>query len=404
MAVSGMAVSGRPASARRNVALLIVCQALCYFLTSVMLAVSALAGYHLAADKSLATLPHAIQWLSTMAMALPAAMLMRRLGRRNAFRWGASLGTIGALIAAYALFIEEFWWFACATVFTGAFNSFAMHYRFAAAEAADVAWRSRAISFVVGVGIISAFVGPELAKLTKDLFTPHVFAGTFLTLAVIPLLLLPVLNWVEFPAAAERDAARGRPIGRIARQPNYIVAVLSAMTAWGTMVLLMTATPIAMIVNGHSFADAAFVIQWHIFGMFAPSFVSGWLIERFGVLNIMLCGLGLAAAAISFGLSGMTVTHFWLTNVCIGVGWNLLFVSGTTLLVDTYRSEEKSGAQGLNDFTVFGTVAAFSFTAGYLQSTFGWPMVNMIVIPWIIGVACVVLWLKLRWRRAAGSG
>jgi MFS family permease len=399
-----MAVSGRPASARRNVTLLIVCQALCYFLTSVMLAVSALAGYHLADDKSFATMPHAVQWLATMAMALPAAMLMRRLGRRKAFMFGATLGTVGALIAAYALYIEAFWWFVCATVFTGAFNSFAMHYRFAAAEAADLAWRSRAISYVVGVGIISAFAGPELAKLTKDIFAPHVFAGTFLSLAVFPLFLLPLLIWVEFPdAAAERDTGNRRPIGAIARQPNYVIAVLSATTAWGAMVLLMTATPIAMIVNGHSFADAAFVIQWHIFGMFAPSFVSGWLIERFGVLNIMLCGLGLAAAAISFGVSGMTVTHFWLNNVCIGAGWNLLFVSGTTLLIYTYRPEEKSTAQGLNDFIVFGTVAAFSFTAGYVQSTFGWPVVNMIVIPWIIGVGCAVLWLKLRWRRAAAG-
>ena len=397
-----MAESDRPPSARRTVTLLIVCQALCYTVTAVMVAVTALAGYHLAVDKSLATLPHAMQWLATMAMALPAAMLMRRLGRRNAFMFGALFGTVGALIAAFALFVEEFWWFVCATAFTGAFNSFAMHFRFAAAEAADVAWRSRAISFVVGVGIVAAFAGPELAKWTKDIFETRVFAGTFLSLAVIPLFLLLVLILVDFPeAAAERDAGAGRPIGRIARQPDYVVAVLAAMTGWGTMVLLMTATPIAMIVNGHSFADAAFVIQWHIFGMFAPSFVSGWLIIRFGVSNIMLCGLLLVAAAIGFGLSGITVTHFWLTNVCIGAGWNLLFVSGTTLLIDTYRLEEKSRAQGMNDFLVFGTVAAFSFTAGYLQSAFGWSMVNLAVIPWIIGVGGAVVWLKL--RRSGGG-
>ncbi len=383
----------------RNVSLLVVCQALCNTLTTVMLATSALAGYHLAVNKGLATLPHAVQWIATMAMAIPAAMLMRRWGRKRAFMFGATFGTIGALIAAWALYVGEFWVFAGASVMTGFFAAFALHYRFAAAEAAPLEWRSQAISFVIGGGLIAAFVGPEIAKLTKDVFDGRVFAGTYLAIAAIPPLLIAVLAFTQFPGAAhERHASPARPMSRIAAQPEFIVAVLSSVIGWGTMVFPMTATPIAMIVTGHKFADAAFVVQWHVFGMFAPSFFTGWLIKRFGVLNIMLCGLALVIAAVSSGLSGMTVPQFWLTNICVGMGWNFLFISGTTLLTETYRPEEKTKAQGANDFLVFGSVALFSFTAGYIQANFGWQMVNYFVLPWVVAVGVAVLCLKRHQR------
>lgn len=384
----------------RNVCLLVICQALCNSLTTVMLATSALAGYHLAANKGLATLPHAVQWVGTMAMAIPAALLMRHWGRKAAFIFGASFGVVGGLIGAWGLFVGEFWIFVGSMILVGFFNAFGQNFRFAAAEAAPLDWRSRAISFVVGGGLIAAFIGPEIAKLTKDIYADHVFAGTYLAVAAIPLFLVAVLVFVQFPASTlERRAGSGRPISRIAAQPAYIVAVLSSVIGWGTMVFLMSATPIAMIVNGHDFTDAAFVVQWHVFGMFAPSFFTGWLISRFGVLNIMICGLVLAIAAVCFGLSGTTVSQFWLTNVCIGVGWNFLFVSGTTLLTETYEPEEKAKAQGVNDFLVFGSVAVFSFSAGLIQANFGWDAVNMFIVPWVIAVGVAVLWLK-RMQRA----
>ncbi len=395
----------RPPSPGRNVALLVACQALCNTLTTVMLATSALAGYHLAVNKGLATLPHAVQWVATMAMAIPAAMLMRRWGRKGAFAFGALFGIAGGLIGAWALYIGDFWVFASATVMTGCFAAFAQHYRFAAAEAAPLEWRSRAISFVVGGGLIAAFVGPEIAKLTKDAVAGHVFAGAYVAIAAIPIFLIAVLMFVQFPPSAEpRHGAAGRPVARIVGQPAFIVAVLSSVIGWGTMVFLMTATPIAMITSGHTFSDAAFVVQWHVFGMFAPSFFTGWLITRFGVLNIMLCGLILGLAAVGAGLSGTTVTQFWLTNVCVGMGWNFLFVGGTTLLTETYRPEEKSKSQGLNDFLVFGGVAVFSFTAGYIQANFGWYMVNLFVVPWIVIVGAAVLWLKRLRRTQAVYG
>jgi len=383
----------------RNVSLLVVCQALCNTVTTVMLATSALAGYHLAANKGLATLPHAVQWVGTMAMAIPAALLMRHWGRRRAFLFGTLFGMVGGLIATWGLFIGQFWVFVGAMVSVGFFNAFSQNLRFAAAEAAPLEWRSRAISFVVGGGLIAAFVGPEIAKLTKDVYADYVFAGTYVTVAVIPLMLVAVLVFVQFPASTlHRRAGTGRPIGRIAAQPAYIVAVLSSVIGWGTMVFLMSATPIAMIVNGHHFTDAAFVVQWHVFGMFAPSFFTGWLISRFGVLNIMISGLVLAVAAVCFGLSGTSLSQFWLTNVCIGIGWNFLFVSGTTLLTETYEPEEKAKAQGVNDFLVFGSVAMFSFSAGLIQANFGWDAVNMFIVPWIVAVGLAVLWLK-RLRR-----
>ncbi len=390
----------RSNSAPTNVTLLVICQALGNTVTAVMLATTALAGYYLAADKSLATLPHATQWVATMFMAIPAAMLMRRLGRKAAFIFGCLFGIAAGLICAYALFIKTFWMFVFGTFLIGGFNAFVQHFRFAAAEAADLEWRSRAISFVIGGGLIAAFAGPELAKLTKDLVVDREFTGTYLWMATIPIALAVVIAMVDFPAMAEeKKPGSGRPMSQIARRPVYIIAVLAGVTGWGSMVLLMTSTPIAIIVNGHQFNDAAFVIQWHIFAMFAPSFFSGWLVSRFGVLNVMLCGLVLAFSAVGTALSGLSVTHFWIANMMIGCGWNFLFVSGTSLLTEAYEPEERSKAQGVNDFVVFGSVSIFAFIAGYVQSNFGWYNVARAELPWLAFAAVAVLWFKLRHRR-----
>lgn len=380
---------------RRNVFLLSASQALANTTQGVLLAIVALVGNALAEDKSLSTLPHAVQWLGVMAAAVPVSMLMRRLGRRSTFMIGALFGTAAALIAAFAVARGSFWLFTGALFVFGGFGAVAQHYRFAAAEAADEQFRSRAISLVIGGGVVAAFIGPQIAKWTHLILVPE-YLGTLLALGLVPLTLFFTLPWVALPrpVAVHRHDS-GRPIREIAAQPAFIVAVLSAVIGWGAMVLMMASTPIAMEGCGHHFEDAAFVIQWHIFGMYAPGFFTGWLIARFGVVNVLFAGLALMVTAAINGLLGTAVTNFWLANICVGAGWNFLFVGATTLLTYTYAPAERAKAQGVNDFLVFGFVAVFSFSSGWIETGYGWPVVMYTMFPLIAAVFCAVLWLRL---------
>ncbi|MBM3486943.1 MAG: MFS transporter [Alphaproteobacteria bacterium] len=386
------------AAAKRNVLILLIAQALANTTVSIMITTAPLVGAMLAEDKSLATLPHAFQWLAVMAVATPASFLMRNIGRRQGFMLGGLFGITGALTGAAAIWMHAFWLYVAATVQMGVFSSFAMFYRFAAAEAAeDPQFRVRAISYVIGGGILAAIIGPELAKSTREMLPLYVFAGTYLVLAVVPLLGILVVSRVNLPplTAAER-ADPGRPLAEIARQPSFIVAVLGGMIAWSAMVFLMTSTPLSMQACGFDFDTTASVIQWHIVAMYAPSFVTGWMINRFGLLNVMSLGVVLALAAVAAGLGGLAEINFLLTNICIGAGWSLLFVGATDLLTRTYRPSERAKVQGFNDMMIFGTVAASTLASGYLTQTVGWNTVLYADIPMILIAFAAVVWLRLR--------
>ncbi len=385
--------------ARRTVAYLTVTQAFGQIVTTMILATTALVGNMLATDKALATLPHALGWVSLALVAIPVSLFMRRLGRRAGFMTGAAAGIVGALVAAGGIWMNSFWLYAAGTMVIGVFNATSQLYRFAAAETADASWRSKAIAWVNLGGIVAAFVGPELAKLTKDMFAPITFAGTFVAMAALPLLMIAMLMAIELPpppARTARDA--GRPLAEIARQPKFVVAVLGGMIGWGVMSLMMTATPLSMIACGLHFDDAAFVIQWHILGMYVPSFFSGALIARYGGARIMLIGAVMMIGCVLAALAGVEVWNFWLANVLVGAGWNFLFVSGTAMLTETYAPEERAKVQGFNDFCVFGTVAFTAFTSGWLQNVYGWATVNYSVAPFILLVIATILWLRMRTR------
>ena len=394
-------------SVKKNVGLLSVCQALSNVSVTIVISVSALTGYMLAQNKGLATLPHALMWSTTMATAPLAAMLFRRVGRRYGFVAGGLIGIVGALTAAYGTNSGQFWVFTFGIMLMGAFNSFAMFYRFAAAEAADAAFRAKAIALVIGGGVIAAFVGGAVADHTYNLF-PIDFVGTFLVLTVVPALLILTVLFVEFPhSAVAAGAAAARPLIEIARDSRFVVAVLAGMISWAAMVMVMTATPISMKLCGHQFRpDVTGVIQWHIFAMYAPSFFSGWLISRFGVYNVMLAGLAAMLASVVVGVTGTGVAHFWIMNFLIGIGWNFLFVGATDLLSACYAPAERDKVQGLNDFIVFGSTALASFAAGYLMDAYspdavaGWDAVNYLNIPAVIIVAAAVFWGRTL-RRAA---
>jgi predicted MFS family arabinose efflux permease len=382
---------------RRNVILLALCQGLLMIGTSTMIAEAALVGHMLAENKAYSTLPLGAQQLAVMLTIVPASLLMGRIGRRAGFSLGAGFGIAGTTVATIAVFQGSFWLFCVGTALNGVYNGFAMFYRFAAVDGANKGWQAKAISYVLAGGVLAAIIGPELAKHTKDLLAPVTFAGSFASLILTALVALVILQFVRIPrpSEAERREAQ-RPLAVIARQPAFMVAVLGAMVAYGGMNFVMTATPLAMQLCGHSFEATALVIQWHVLAMFAPSFLTGHLIKRVGTANIMIAGAALMAVCLAINLAGVSVLHFWAALALLGLGWNFMFVGATTLLTTTYRPAEKAKVQALNDLLVFGTVAVSAFSAGGTHHALGWSALNYGVAPFLIIAAGATLWLARR--------
>src|ERR1700733_4113882 len=390
---------------RKTVLLLAGCQAMAMTSMSVLATVSAIIGNMLATNKALSTVPVALQMTGMMSATIPAALLMARIGRRGGFWTGAALGATGGVVAGFAVWLASFPLFCLGTLMIGSSNGFAPQYPFAAAELADEGFRARAISLVLAGGVVSGVFGPETAKWSRDLFAPVLFAGCFAIIVVLQIGAAGLLSFVRLPPPPPRGSLRGagRPLREIARQPLFIVALLSGMVGYGVMSLVMTATPIAMIGCGFQFTDAAFVIQWHILGMYAPSFVTGHLIARFGLSAILLAGATLLLACCGINLSGIAEGNFWAANALLGVGWNFLFVGATTLLTRTYRPEERAKVQALNDFTIFGTSTLSAFSSGALLAGFGWSTVQMTVLPFVVVAAAAILWMRWSASRAEPS-
>ena len=395
---------GAPSFAR-NVAVLAACQALFYMANSVVISTSALVGLQYAPSQSLSTLALGSQSLGTMLTTLPASLLMQRFGRKAGLAGGASLGIVAGLLATAAILRADFTLFCLAGLVYGAFAAFGQYYRFTAADAADAATagdaaptalRGRAIGWVMAGGAVAALAGPELAKRTRDLLAPVPFAGCFAAIVVLAALSVLVLTLLRLPPAPAAEREEGaRPVAEIMRQPRALVAVLGSVVAYVIMNVLMTATPLAMIACGHDFADSAFVIQWHVLGMFAPSFVAGHLIARLGVTRVMAIGLGLLLACILTNLTGLSVAHFAAGLFLLGVGWNFLFVGGTTLLTTCHAPAEKAKVQGLNDLLIFATVTLSASLSGVLHHAIGWSAMNLAAIP-ALAVVGALLFLGRR--------
>lgn len=383
---------------KRNVFILAICQALLVTTSSLLIASSALVGQQLA-NPALATVPLGMQFLGMMSSTFPASLLMKHIGRRLGFMCGAVIGIGGGALATYAIFEHSFINFSLGCLMLGVFNGFGQFYRFAAADVATRDYRSRAISLVLAGGVVAAFAGPNLANLLRDTLTVE-FAGSYAAVIIIHGLALLLLTTLNIPPPSEEErTGKGRSLLAIASQPVYIVAVISAMIGYGVMNLVMAATPLAMDYYEHSFSSTAFVIQWHILGMFVPSFFTGHLIKRFGVLNIMSIGGVTLIGCVISSFSGVGFWHFWTGLVLLGIGWNFLFIGATNLLTETYQPAEKAKAQALNDFLVFGTVTVTAFSSGTLQHYFGWQMVNAGIIPLIVLVLAATTWLRLYQRK-----
>ena len=384
-------------TSRRDIFLLACCQALLLANASGLISMNGLIGFSLAQTKALATFGATTYVIGSAIAAMPMSIWMGKVGRRAGFMTGATINIVGCTIAVIALQLQSFPLFCFATCVVGIYNAVGLQYRFAAAEVAAPADRVRAISLVLAGGVVGGFIGPQSARLARDWFTTP-FQGSFLVLALLAVVALAVQSQVHVPKPSlEEQAGARRSLPEIARQPAFVVAVLSAALGYGIMNLLMTATPIAMDFCGHPFSAAALVIEWHVVAMYTPGFFTGSLIRRYGTLPIIVAGAALTGIAVFIALSGITVAHFVGALAFVGIGWNFMYTGGTALLTETYRPSEKSRTQGINDFIVFATMGVSSFASGALVTATGWETMNRLALPILVTIAGAALWL--RWFR-----
>ena len=387
-----------PNSTWRNTGLLAACQALLFTNNSTLIAINGLAGLSLAPYAGLATLPVTCWVLGGAIATMPASFHMKRVGRQRGLTLGTLWGIAGALLCAAAIWTQSFWLLCFGALVWGAYNAYGQYYRFAAADIATPDTRANAISLVLAGGLVGGILGPTSSRFTIDLVQPK-FMGAYLALVLFALATIALLRFIRIPTPTPAERAEsGRPLREIAAQPKFIVAVLSGAVSYGVMNFLMTSTPIAMQVCGHPFGDAAFVISSHVVAMFAPSFFTGRLIRRFGVLPVMMAGAALNLVCIGVALAGLAVANFWWALVLLGVGWNFLYIGGTTLLTETYRPEERAKAQGANDQTIFIMMAISSFSSGMTVTTAGWSRVNLMALPLVAVATGAILWFALRAR------
>jgi len=379
----------------KNIWLLASCQSLMMTNNALLVTTSALVGLALATDSSLATLPLALQFMATMLASIPASLLMARFGRRSGFLLGSLIGLAGAVIATNSIIQADFWAFCLGTVLIGTFNGFGNYYRFAAVDVVSATLKSRAISYVMAGGVVAAILGPNIASWTHDSIDHAQFAGSYMVVCGLYVLTFIILTFAKLPRPQIDKTVKqsARKLSELIKQPIFIVAVIGGMFGYAVMSLVMTATPLSMS-HHHSLSDTAFVIQWHVLGMFAPSFFTGKLISRYGLLNIMLAGVILLLMAVAGNLLGVSLWHYWFALLCLGVGWNFLFIGATDLLTYAYEESEKAKAQAFNDFSVFSAVTVAALTAGYLQHQFGWEIVNLGVLPLILCILVSLLWIK----------
>jgi MFS family permease len=388
----------------RHLLLLTLCQGLLLTNNVCFIAINGLVGLSLAPLGWMATLPVTGYVVGGALSSVPVAWLQARLGRKRSFQLGLVVAAVAAGLCAWAAASEQFWLLVAATVLAGFYNANGALYRFAGPELVAPSHKERALSWVLAGGIIGAFAGPNLASATRAL-TPVPFAGAYLALVGVALLSLVAMSFIRFPphVAPKRGADNGRPLAVLMRQPVFIVAVMGAALGYGVMNLLMAATPIAMQQCGLPFSSAALVLEWHVLGMFVPSFFTGQLIQRFGALKVMGTGVLLNAVCVAVALSGVDIAQFLVALFTLGVGWNFLYVGGSSLLAQTHRPEEKNRAQGAMDFCVFTTMALSSFASGALITTQGWTWLNLGSVLPIATIGLALLWLARSRHAPQGS-
>jgi predicted MFS family arabinose efflux permease len=385
--------------AGRNAVVLAVAQALAGGNNTVIVATSSIIGSMLAPEPGLATLPISVMvagmWLGT----LPVGILSKAYGRRFALQVGSVFGILSGFISCAAVLHGSFWTLLIGTFCGGLYASAHQSYRFAAADTASETFKPKAVSWVLAGGVFGAVIGPQLVIFSKDMWPAYLFAATFVAQSLCAVLAAGVLIFLKMPRPAIVEPfGGGRPLREIVGQRRFIIAVVCGVASYAMMNLVMTSAPLAMVMCQHSVNDAAFGLQWHVIGMFAPSFITGSLIVRFGLWRIMATGLFLLAVAATIGIAGTTLLNFWIGLALLGVGWNFAFIGATTLVTECHGPQERNKVQAFNDFLVFGAMAIGSFSSGQLLANFGWIAVNAVVFPGVLVAAVLVAWGALMRR------
>ncbi len=380
--------------------MLFVCQGLVGATGISQVAISALIGHSLVADKTLATLPYALQMTAMMTASIPAGMVFGRFGRRAGFMMGALATLLGTILLGLGVLRGDFVLFCIGAVPLGFGFGIGQHYRFAAAEVARPSERSRAIALVMAGGVLAAILGPELVKATKDALGPVLFLGTYIAMGLLPVAIMVMLAIVDLPPPVPRQVSP-TPIRVIIARPAFITSAVAGLVSYGTMNLIMAATPLEMMLCGFGVNDSTDVIRTHAIAMFAPGFISGPLIERWGAHKVILLGGVLNFGCIGYAVSGSSFMTFTVALMLLGVGWNFMFVGASALLSTAHAPHERVRAQAANDFIVFTTVAITAFTSGVLHAASGWVAVNMSVLPALVVAMALVGWHMLPPPRAA---
>lgn len=377
-------------AARGNLTRLTIAQALGGANSAVVYSTGAIVGNTLAPTPALATMPVSMFVVGMALSTLPAGAIAQRYGRRTAFLVGTSCGVLVGILAAIAVVIGSFWLYCAATLFGGAYAAVVLSFRFAAADCVPAERRPRALSFVMAGGVFAGVIGPQLVNNTMYLWMPHMFAASYLAQAAVAALSALLLIGVRLPTPTKVEAAGGRPLGVIARQPRFITAVICGVVSYLLMNFLMTSAPLAMQLCGLSQESSNLAIQWHVIAMYAPSFFTGRLITRFGAPRVVTTGLVLTGISAAVGLTGVDVAHFWITLIVLGVGWNFGFLGASALVLECHRPEEKARVQSLNDFAVFGTMTFGSFLSGGLLTAYGWnTILGLSFIPLALALAAL---------------
>jgi MFS family permease len=379
--------------ARRNALVLAAAQALAGGNSAVIVATGGIAGAILAPDPMLATMPIGFMVVGMWVGTLPVGMLAKTFGRRFALQAGSAFGVISGLISCMAMLSGSFALLLFGTFCGGLYAAAHQSYRFAATDTASVHFRAKGVSWVLGGGVLAAVIGPQLVILTKDVWPAYLFAGTYLAQSACALLAAAVLTALDIPRpAAVHGSAAERPLAEIIRKPRFVVAVVCGIASYAMMNLMMTSAPLAMVMCHHTVGEAALGIQWHVLGMYAPSFFTGALIARFGLRAVMAVGLALIVAAACVGLAGIAVANFWVSLILLGVGWNFSFISATTLVTECHAPSERNKVQAFNDFLIFGAMAIASFSSGALLTRYGWSAVTEMVFPVVMAAAVLLAW------------
>jgi MFS family permease len=355
-----------------------------------LISVIGLIGKQIAPSQSMITLPVALQFLGLMAATIPASLISGKLGRKRGFSIGNIVGISGASLATFALSTQHFYLFCFATFLLGVGIGFGTLYRFAAIEVCSEDARHRAISISMAGGVLAAVLGPNLAVMSQQWSQDSLYIGAFASLIGLNVLALLILQTVQFPKFnLTTQQVKPDPVCTMIKAPNFVGAVFAAMVAYAVMNILMTATPLAMIGCGFDFTKAAGVIEWHVLGMFVPAFFTGGLIEKFGAKRMILAGAVLFLLCIAINIHGESIWHFRSALVLLGVGWNFMFIAATGLFSQSYQAKNKSKAQALNEFVVFSCVSVTALLSGWLESTVGWQMLNIYVLPFVLLVIMV---------------